>query len=240
MLLGTGVHKVLESYRVPKGKRVYIEQHMEMEIDGTTLTGILDLLIPDVLEDWKTTGCYGAQQTPIKVDWVNQTNGYAYMAYKVLGVEVKEIYVNAILRDWTMSKIQSEKRYPKIPFKRLPVPVYDLDVVEEYLKGRVALHNRPDFDPCTDEERWKKETTYAIMKTGLKNAFAASYATGAFEDGKPVRSKFFSYKQAEEFINTDKKCKGVAGLSIEKRPGEDTRCKSYCPVRSICPFNRER
>jgi hypothetical protein len=233
---------MLEAYTPPQGTTAIVEKHVQCSFEEGDLGGTFDLLLQKdrfaVLEDWKCTGVYSAQSG--KQDWINQTNIYAYMINKCLGIKVDEIYINAILRDWMLSK-QYAKGYPKIPFMRISIPVYDLDAVEQYIKQRIALHKAPSYEPCTDEERWTKETTYVIKKEGNPKAFAATYDTGRKdENGKSTRSAFYTYHDASEFLNNHKKCQGVSGLSIEERKGEDTRCKSYCPVRSICVFNRER
>ena len=231
-LAGTAMHSILEDYRPDKGVFCITEDVMEVKIGPVTVKGQADLILGTSLEDYKNVGVFAATQKPVKQDWVNQCNLYALLAKRVYEVDITEIHINAILRDWTMSK-RFEKGYPKRPFMRIPVPVYDTEAQLGYLTERIQLHDQVaqsgDLMPCTPAERWQRETTYAIMQKGRKSALVATV------DGK----KLYTYADAERQIAENPKCKGKSGLSVEKRKGEDIRCKSYCPVRHLCPFNQE-
>jgi len=75
--------------------------------------------------------------------------------------------------------------------------------------------------PCTDEERWHRPDSYAVMKEGRKSALRVFAAEGV----------------AQAFIENHADAKK---LSIEFRQGKDIRCESYCQVRAVCPVNRMR
>jgi hypothetical protein len=60
---------------------------------------------------------------------------------------------------------------------------------------------------------WERPSKFAVMKKGQKKAV------------KLCDTEW----NAEEYIGDNK------GLYIELRPGERTRCKSYCIVQNHCP-----
>ena len=67
--------------------------------------------------------------------------------------------------------------------------------------------------PCTPDQMWEKPTSYAIMKEGNKRA----------------TSVHTSVLEAQEALTT---VKGKA--EIVTRPGERTRCETFCQVNSFC------
>jgi hypothetical protein len=63
---------------------------------------------------------------------------------------------------------------------------------------------------CSPDEMWEKPSTWAIKKEG------------------GVRAKSVHSTKEEAEVNLTK------GYFIEHRPGERTRCKSYCQVSKFC------
>ena len=96
----------------------------------------------------------------------------------------------------------------------------------EYIHNRIWLHQEAQvrydletiehdrFVPCADDERWKKEDSWAVKKKGQKRA------TRVF-DNVDEANQYSSSNSAE--------------TEIEHRPGEYTRCKgNYCGVADFC------
>jgi hypothetical protein len=60
----------------------------------------------------------------------------------------------------------------------IDVPIWDSVKAETYVRTRLEMHREAkmahdfgeDLQPCTDEERWAKETTYATKREGRKTA----------------------------------------------------------------------
>jgi hypothetical protein len=98
----------------------------------------------------------------------------------------------------------------------IPVEMWPHEKTREFIVSRIALHEAAAFAtdeglaPCTPEERWQKETTYAVMKPGRKSAL----------------SVHVSMETAQASL--------IGGASIVARPGKSVRCASYCPVSGIC------
>ena len=94
-----------------------------------------------------------------------------------------------------------------------------------YIRSRIALHNaaklvekEDDIPVCTEEERWSKPTTWAVLKEkGAKRAVAGGL-----------------YQSESEAMSHARRINGY----VEKREGEETRCLSFCQVRRWCHFGR--
>lgn len=162
-----------------------------------------------------------------KDEWIKQLNIYNWLIHHSLGNEVNKIYVEAILRDW--SKIQSEKipGYPKRQVEKVSIPIWDINTTTEYIVERcishlsaLLLNDEKTIELCSKEERWEKDTIYAIKKKDRKSAI------------KLLDSK----EEAEDWITRNTKPKEA--LYVEERLGESIRCKHYCSVKNLCWFGR--
>jgi len=211
-LLGQSVHYALEKGTPPDA---LAEERLEVKIGDITLSGQADLYQNGEISDWKTTSTY-AFLLGMKESWTTQLNVYAYL-YRSIGFEVTALKIHAILRDWIRSKALYDPDYPQIPFITVDVPVWSDEKVKKYIDERIGLHFHTPPEKCTDEERWMRKTTYAVMKKG----------------GKRAKRVLDSYEEAEAWMGEAK------DLSIEVRKGEDIRCTGYCLVRNVCPYLKE-
>ncbi len=88
-----------------------------------------------------------------------------------------------------------------------------------FVSGRIQQHRDAlaraalgeELPLCTDDERWLRQSTYAVKKAGNKRA------TKVF-DHKPAALEFAAAK----------------GLVVEERPAEPIRCTTYCKVSAWC------
>jgi hypothetical protein len=100
--------------------------------------------------------------------------------------------------------------------------MWDNDEVIRFLESRARMHveaaGRDDVElpPCTDEERWKRPTEYAVMSEKRKTPLA----TFARED------------LARENVDLE------PGRYLETIEGESIRCSRYCSVASWCDVGR--
>ncbi len=159
-LLGTAIHTILE--RADKSESVK-EQRLEVELDGITISGQMDVRDGEEISDYKSTSVWTIVYNPNgKKEWIEQLNIYAWLVWKKLGKKIKRLAVNAILRDHAASKA-GDGKYPPVPFVTLSLPVWPIEKTEEYLKGRVALFKScvglkdTELPPCTTEEMWEKK-----------------------------------------------------------------------------------
>jgi hypothetical protein len=175
--------------------------------------------VTPVISDIKVTSVYSFLLGE-KPEWINQLNVYAW-CYGKIGFNVSALRIDAILRDWMRSKTLRDPDYPPIPFMTVDIPIWDWPDAEQYIHDRVALHleaERTMTAPvCTDEERWGKPTTYAVIKKGNKRAARVLDSMEAAQDWADFN---------------------IGGkYEIQERPGSYTKCESYCLVRGICEHN---
>lgn len=159
-MLGTAIHTLLE--RADKSESVK-EQRIDVELDGITISGQMDVRNGEEITDYKSTSAWTIIFNPGgKKEWIEQLNIYAWLVYKKLGILIKKLQVNAILRDHTGSKVVEGSNYPKIPFAMVDLPVWSIDKTETYLKERIKLFKScvgvadDKLPECTQADMWEK------------------------------------------------------------------------------------
>jgi len=219
-LLGEAMHYVLE-----KGN--HEQSIIEARLQIMTQPG--DIVVsckPDLyniedksIDDYKCTSAYSFILGD-KPEWTQQINVNAAI-YRENGFPVERGRIFAILRDFMRSKTLSDPDYPKIPFQTVEIPMWPHGDAIKFIADRVNLHEQaktlPDdaLMPCTDAERWKKPTTYAVMKEGRKSAVRV------LDTIEEARGYMFDY-------DCDTK------HSIVERKGEAVRCAGYCNAAPFC------
>jgi len=203
-------------------------------LEDYKITSTFSFLLSDKIEICECTKCGGCDMPPqrearrnmncpkcgekmitkkigCKKEWFFQLQVYAWLHTR-LGMPVKELWIRAILRDWQGSKVKADPDYPKISFQSVPVPLWTLDEQERYIRARIEAHKA--LNPqCSNEERWLRASSWAVMKNDNKRAFRV----------------FDNIEQAENLAKTDK------SFTVIERKGSYNRCLSYCPVRAVCP-----
>lgn len=218
-ITGNAYHYILSK---AKGKDRLIEEKLTEEIDGITIVGKLDLYEDKnkSIEDWKVTSLWSIKMGD-KEDWARQLNAYAWLLRKA-NFEVKEAYINAILRDWRRGETLRYDDYPPIPFKRVAVKLWSFEEQDKYIRERIKLYKEvmdlPDdkLPICSASERWSKPDTWAVYKGKNKTAT------------RVVNSQ----KEALEYSTKNK----VPNYRIEERKGGNMKCEQYCILNSFCPF----
>ena len=218
-ILGSAVHALLEKVC---GENAVCEQRVEWQPPGTStkVVGTFDLLEDGVLQDYKVTSAW-AIADGVKQDWEKQLRTYDFLATRN-GFTVRELKIHCLLRDWSKLEARRNKRYIQAPYAVFSVPRVAHNATEFWLIEQVALYDEyrdsPDelLPPCTDIERWHKPDRYAVIKDGSKRAY------------RVVRT----LSQAEQLV-AKMAVKGQP-YYIQFRPGEDTRCENYCPVKNFC------
>ena len=207
-LMGQAVHHVLER---SAEEHAVIEERFYMDVDGWKLSGAVDRLIPSqkVIQDWKFVSTYKADGDE---SWTKQLNILRMLA-KANNIEVDKLEIIAIFRDWQRAVAKRDQDYPQTIVKIISVPVWSDDEAMAYIRERIALHQKADAGEsveCTDQERWKAQTTYALMKEGGKKA--TKVALTKEELGEPAK-----------------------GYEIVERKGGYRRCEEFCAVSQFCP-----
>jgi hypothetical protein len=174
-----------------------------------------------IISDYKVTGAWAAMNQ--KVDWVNQLNIYAWLVEKVKRQSVKGIQIIAIIRDWSAREAKTKEGYPQAPVATLPLPLWSFQEREDYIRGLLRSHSEAllarsleeSLPECTPEQMWEKPTSWAIQKEGNKRASSV-------------------HETKEEAQRTFDQIKDKKLFSIVERPGERTRCATYCQVAKFC------
>lgn len=222
-LLGTAVHKILE-----KGCKDIpghlVEERLFAEILGWKISGAVDLQIDNgdgtwSIEDYKCTSVYSVMDE--KIEWIQQLNCYAYLA-GVMGRKVTKLRIIAILRDWQRKQAGLKADYPQAQVIAVDIPLWSEKEQEEFIFSRVAIHQaaKKSFDNgetipyCTDQERWMRGETHAVMKEGRKSAIKL------YE----IQADAVSHVEALG-----------SGHYYEHRSGSPIRCAgNYCMVANWC------
>jgi hypothetical protein len=223
-LFGTAVHHMLES-STPKGN-VTMEERLFVDINGWIVSGQIDHQ-EEVggfihISDYKVTSVWSVIYG--KADWANQLNCYAHMVRLAKGADVRSIRIVAILRDWQRREAQFKPDYPQAPVAVVDIPLWDAAKAQAYMEERVHLHQNAQMMwdaqeavvECTDEERWTKPDTWAVMKAG----------------GKRATKVFDNQDDATKWVVEQAPTRG--GYSVVRRDGGRTRCEQYCSVSEFC------
>lgn len=229
LIQGKSIHKLLEatsgSAHDPIGPSAY-DDIRERELihdlgDDVTVSGTTDLYNGDVV-DWKVTSVWSFLLGGLKPEWEAQVNTYGWL-WRRHGFATRALWIYAILRDWQKSKAAEGGSYPPIPFMAIPVPLWSDDQIEHYIRNRVGMHllaeQLPDdqLPPCTLDDQWAKETSYAVKKRGQLRA------------GRVLADK----DEALALAAT------MTGGYVETRLGKRTRCEEYCDAEPFC-YQRKR
>ena len=216
-LLGQALHVVMER-GITEG--YIMEERLFLNIDEVTVSGQIDLQkeTPDgiVIIDYKFTSAWAVMQD--KVEWEQQLNVYKWLVETVKKRKVVGLQICALVRDF--SRHETKDGYPKAPIHMVDVPMWDAIKTETYIRERLEEHRNArvfqefgeELQPCSDEERWMRETVYAVKREGRKTAIKL-------------------FKTMEEATELAEKEKGY----VETRKGEPVRCTgNYCGVAEWC------
>jgi hypothetical protein len=112
--------------------------------------------------------------------------------------------------------------YPQSQIAVVDIPVWTLEEQEAFIEGRVLLHQAAQKavdsgEPlvyCTDEERWVRGETWALMKEGRKSAV----------------------KLYDNEAEANEACtQSGSGHYIDHRRGSAVRCSgNFCLVSNFC------
>jgi len=220
-IFGTAIHGVLEH---GKDDNHIVEERLHAEIGGWKISGAVDLQIVTgentlSIRDYKTTSAWAVMNE--KIEWEQQLNIYAWLVETNKGKIVDSLGIVAIIRDWSRREAAKNEDYPQAPVKEIPIKLWPYEERQNFIEDRLVAHADAEFaldadedlPDCTPEEMWEKPSVWAVRKVG------------------GVRAK--SLHNTEEEAKAALEAAGK-GFEIEYRPGERTRCASFCPVSNWC------
>lgn len=208
-LLGSSMHYAIEkgspADSIPEEKLTYF-------VNGVTVVGKADLYHNKEIHDYKITSTFSFLLGD-KPQWEAQLQ-LNCLLFRRAGFEVESLRIYAILRDWMESKTLSDERYPVIPFQEVSFSPWTMEAQERYLLARIEAH-QAENPQCSDEERWRRPSQWAVQKPGRKSALRVLDT----ED------------EALRYMGTVSDTKG---LYIQERKGSYVRCTRFCAVRDVC------
>jgi hypothetical protein len=205
----------------PQPFRTFVEERWEMEVLGWRVAARCDHLTLDddgVLTDYKVSSVWSVKDGEAKPEWIAQLNVTRYLCTHVTGLRPARLQATVFCRDWRKNeRLRYGTEYPEVQVVSVPVPLWSDGQCLAYLNERVAWHQEAQraggpLPECTAEERWEKPTIFAVTKKGRKTAVRL-YTDPAL---------------AEAHAKAD------SDLTVVVRPGESTRCASYCDVLPFC------
>lgn len=205
-LLGQALHHILE--RAGNAAPTHVpERRLATTYDGWIISGKTDLYETEEKEliDYKNSSVWTFVFG--KVEWTQQLNIYRWISERN-GHTVNKLSIGLFCGDWRRGESRRSPDYPARVVS-IPVPVWTMEETQAFVEKRLALHKAAaegTAPPCSDEDRWAKPTTYAVMKPGRKTAVAV------YEE--PVEAP--------------------VGHTVVVRPGLSTRCEAFCSARPWC------
>ena len=235
-LIGSSVHHVIER---AVSENDISERRLFVDIYDWTLSGQFDLLTESGdLIDFKVTSAWSALEAMEKgksdwerqlnvLDWLIRNNDQELRNNKGKELEVKSMYIMAILRDWSKMKVMTSDNYPRKQVIMIPINRWTPQEQDKYVEDRIKLHQLAeqqgdDLMVCTPEERWRKETTYAVMKKNRRTA------------ARVLPSR----KEAMKWIE-DNHLKYNVNATVIERKGQDVKCANYCRVNKFCSYYQD-
>ena len=235
LIFGIAVHSIIENSKEDSGQ--FKEEKLKVDLgkyfkdlDGYYLSGRSDMidLINKSITDWKTCSAWKIIYKDFE-DWRKEMLIYAW-AVKDMGFDMDKAEAIAFIKDHNKTKSKTDANYPKLPIwvEKFAFTEHDFSEIEEYIHNKfISLksnENVPDeaLPMCSEEERWREPTVYAIKKKANKTA-----------------SKLHNTKEeAEEHLkNLEEKYPDV--YEMEVREGTDKRCLEYCSCNQFCPYYKE-
>jgi len=222
-LIGQTVHEILE-----RAEGVMLaEQRLYTPVNEWAVSGKFDrcALIDGgklgvVLQDYKLASVWEAI-SGLKQDRIDQLNLLAELA-RQNGYRVDKLQAVLIYRDWSRLKAEHDKTYPQQQVAVFDVPLWFMDDAQRFMARRVQAHQEArqlsddDLPACTPEERWQKETQYAVHTPGRKKAL----------------------KLHNSQVDAEAHARQIDGAYVQERPGEATRCKHYCHALPFCAIGQ--
>lgn len=210
---------------------IITEKRLYLTVGDVVISGAMDWynVSNEKVEDYKVTTVYKVTKGDHS-DWEAQQNIYGLLLTNA-GYSVKELQINAILKDYSRkdaTKAKADEHYPDCPVEKVSIPLWKpLDTLKfliEKIEDQMSVEEITDAEdifkvrPCTRDEKWQAEDKFALMKKG----------------GKRASKVFDNFPEA----NAESIQKG-ADYFVETRKGYAIRCEEYCPVKDFCAQYRK-
>lgn len=197
---------------------IYLEQRVEREIMGYTISGKFDMMLEGSIHDFKSTSVYSWIKGSKDEDYALQGSIYKWLNQdKVTG---DHIYIHFLFTDWQKAMAKSDPNYPQQRVQTHPVKLMTVGETEQWIKRKLreleAAADLPEdkLPRCTDKDLWRSDPVWKY------------YTNPAKTDGRSTKN----FKTAAEAnAHMAKTGKGI----VIHVPGQVKAC-SYCPAFPIC------
>lgn len=187
------------------------QEKMELEVDGVTIVGKLDLVLPTsqgvVIVDTKRAKVGIKGYTDTIKEWERQLNCYSYLYTRIHGQPIVGLENHVFYKDHT-PVCAANPSYPPIAYEIIKQPLWSMSEAEDYIKTQLEYHASKPMD-CPQDVRWGK---WKVKSEGRKTAHRVCDTFG----------------EAVDWMNKNGK-----GEFIEQH--DCIRCRHFCAVRSVCP-----
>lgn len=201
----------------PNSIPIYLEQRVQKEIAGWTVTGKFDFIGGGILSDHKSTSSYVYTSDKKAQDYQMQGSIYRWLNPEKVTKDYMEI--NFLINDW--KKVDSYKDgYPKarIVTERFPlIPIQQVEVLlTDKLNELDYYKDLPEevLPQCNPKELWQKPDVFKYYKSGQ----VSSRSTANFDNEYDALNRKLS--------------DGDVGIVV-KKPGQAMACK-YCAAAPLC------
>lgn len=235
--LGTAIHEYFEKYlELWCDKHDYdgyaLEEQVQVKRQGRKVSGRTDIREGTVLSDLKSIKVWKLIFDPDLVEYHEQQNLYRLLLKMDLGIEITELNIIAIYKDWQEGNARRDKGYPQQPMIQYALNMWSYEETEQFLDTKLAELIRceelddKDLPVCSRDERWERhpggETIhYAILKNRK-----AKRATRVVKGG-----------DLDSAVAIGQGLKGMTKDSvIEIRYALPKRCQKYCDINEYCSF----
>lgn len=215
-LVGQVGHTILERAAI---KNDITEKRLFSKFGDTVVSGQIDSLSLENgrLTDWKFTTAWAFKGSNLndKPEWEQQLNMQYFLLLMNNYRNVENLQICAILRDWSKLEARRNPDYPQKGVIIVPIKMWGVNKCIDFFRGRISAHEEArnvKLPECTKEERWAKDTKWALMVKGKTKA-----------------NKLFNERAGCELA-----LDYVKDSYMEERPGANTRCESYCLASKFC------
>jgi len=231
-LFGKAVHSVLDEV---KGDNRLKEERFEIEFPELKrkIVGRLDVYEEDkkkIISDYKVTSTWSVIYQSAYKKWEEQLNIYGYMLRKN-GFEPDEAQVIAILRDWSKGKATQDFKYPQSQVQVVKVKLWSYEEQEKFItekiKALIEAEQKAEesLPPCSKEDRWGKDDSYAVMKKGNKKALrvlttakdAEEWVKGYIVKNPNIKKIILTKLKSRRNQNESRNCKGRKSKASKER-----------------------
>lgn len=264
LMLGSGFHAQAQ-WLEKTGYRT--ERRYHLESLGWIWTGQVDgqQSVDNGISiyDYKVTSVYKVMSGST-LEWEEQQNCYAHLVETADHKRVVEVYIIAIMRDWSRADMLRDSRYPRTKAIKIPVRLWPAAERERYINERIRLHQDAEqllamgeaIPPCTDKDRWVKPSQFAVYKPKpgsyavykpdgsrafkvLDNHAEATILASELGGWVKVKSEPTQSERAFSICESRTQAEEVAGkfkgATVEERRGSPVRCAgNYCGVNTHC------